>query len=110
MHIKFKYWPSLVATLLVYSSSQLHAQSLPVKDISGSVSKSEFLAYENVADFIEQSPKVTINVPPSQQDIDELGINVMKTLTGSDCDRDGKIDDNATCNAVYYQLWLKYAR
>ena len=90
--------------------SQLNAQSLPIKDISSSLSKSEFLAYVNVADFIEQSPKVTITVSPSLQDITELGDNMTKTLTGSDCDRDGKMDDNATCNAVYYKLWLQYAR
>jgi hypothetical protein len=110
MHTRINYWHTLLATLVLCSSSQLNAESLPIKDISDRLSKSEFLAYKNVADFIEQSPKVTITVNPSQQDITELGDNVTKTLTGSDCNRDGKMDDNATCNAVYYQLWLKYAR
>ena len=108
MQTKFNYWRVLLAIVTVCSVNQLNAQSLPIKDISNSISKSTFLAYKNVADFIEQSPKVTINVSPSQQDIDELGDNVTKTLTGSDCDRDRKMDDNATCNAVYYQLWLEH--
>jgi hypothetical protein len=52
---------------------------------------------------------VTINVTPSEQEIAQYGPH-MKSLTGSDCDRDGKMDDNASCNAVFYKLWLKYAK
>jgi len=44
------------------------------------------------------------------KDIAEYGKGVVKSLTGSDCDRDGKMDDNATCNRVYLKLWLKYKR
>ncbi len=81
-----------------------------VPDISNIISKEEFSLYKDVGEFIEQSPKVTILVQPVQSDIDEYGEGVVKSLTGSDCDRDGKMDDNPTCNAVYYKLWLKYKR
>ena len=77
-------------------------------DITDVVSKSEFLLYKDVGEFIDNSPKVTVVVPVQQSDVDEYGQGVVKTLTGSDCDRDGKMDDNPTCNAVYYKLWLKY--
>lgn len=91
------------------SSFNTWAAKLNARDISHLISKEEFSRYKDVADFIEQSPKVTINVEPSKADIDEYGQHA-KSLTGSDCDRDGKMDDNPTCNAVFYKLWLKYAR
>lgn len=78
------------------------------QDISEIISKEEFLQYKDVGEFIDHAPKVTITVPVEQSDVDEYGKGVVKTLTGSDCDRDGKMDDNPTCNAVYYKLWLKY--
>lgn len=79
-------------------------------DISHLISADHFSTYENVADFIDDSPKVTITVQPKKEDIQEYGKSVVKTLTGSDCDRDGNMDDNATCNAVYLKLWLRYKR
>lgn len=79
-------------------------------DISHIISSEEFSVYKNVADFIDDSPKVTVIVQPEAGDIEEYGKGVVKSLTGSDCDRDGKMDDNATCNAVYLKLWLKYKR
>lgn len=79
-------------------------------DISDIISKEEFSLYKNVGDFIDHSPKVTIVVNPEPEDIAEYGTDVVKSLTGSDCDRDGVMDDNATCNAVYYKLWMKYER
>ncbi|NQZ87587.1 MAG: hypothetical protein HRT54_08390 [Colwellia sp.] len=54
--------------------------------------------------------KVTIIVKPEPEEIAKYGTDVVKSLTGSDCDRDGFMDDNATCNAVYYKLWMTYAR
>ena len=77
-------------------------------DVSDVISKEEFLRYKDVGEFIDHAPKVTITVSVEQSDVDEYGKGVIKTLTGSDCDRDGKMDDNPTCNAVYYKLWLKY--
>lgn len=77
-------------------------------DISNIISKEEFALYKDVGEFIDNSPKVTITVPAEQSDVEEYGKGVVKTLTGSDCDRDGKMDDNPTCNAVFYKLWLKY--
>ncbi|KGJ92553.1 hypothetical protein [Colwellia psychrerythraea] len=94
-------------TLASYSSN---ANKPIAGDISHLISKEVFISYHDVADFIEQSPKVTITVMPSKADIDEYGQHIAKTLTGSDCDRDGVMDDNKTCNAVFYKLWLKYAR
>lgn len=78
------------------------------KDITEIIQKEEFLTYTNVAKFIDASPKVTILVAPEPSDIKIYGKNVKKSLTGSDCDRDGKMDDNAKCNATYVKLWLKY--
>ena len=95
---------------LATSSFNTWAAKPKARDISHLVSKDDFARYSDVADFIEQSPKVTINVTPSKADIEEYGPQVAKSLTGSDCDRDGKMDDNPTCNAVFYKLWLKYAR
>ena len=91
-------------------SFSLSAKKIAVQDISHLISKETFSSYKDVADFIEQSPQVTITVMPSKADIEEYGQQVAKSLTGSDCDRDGKMDDNPTCNAVFYKLWLKYAR
>lgn len=79
-------------------------------DISHIISAEDFEVYNNVADFIDAAPKVTVIVRPEVNDIKEYGPGVVKSLTGSDCDRDGKMDDNATCNAVYLKLWLKYKR
>jgi hypothetical protein len=53
---------------------------------------------------------VTIIVKPDQYDVSMYGADVVKSLTGSDCNRDGVMDDNATCNAVYYKLWMIYER
>ncbi|WP_426369820.1 hypothetical protein [Pseudocolwellia sp. HL-MZ7] len=80
------------------------------KDISDLITKEKFSSYANVADFIDDSPRVTVIVQPEDNDIAEYGNSVMKSLTGSDCDRDGEMDDNATCNRVYLKLWLKYTR
>jgi hypothetical protein len=104
---------SIIAILLfnlALLSFTLQAKTPAARDISHLISKEIFASYTDVADFIEQSPKVTITVLPSKADIDEYGQQVAKSLTGSDCDRDGVMDDNKTCNAVFYKLWLKYAR
>jgi hypothetical protein len=53
---------------------------------------------------------VTIIVKPDQYDVSMYCADVVKSLTGSDCNRDGVMDDNATCNAVYYKLWMIYER
>jgi len=74
------------------------------------ISKQEFLTYKDVGEFIDHAPKVTIVVESQPEDIAEYGSGVVKSLTGSDCDRDGKMDDNAKCNAVYVKLWIRYQR
>lgn len=96
--------------VLLLMSVSVAASELPKRDISEIISKAEFLSYDNVADFIEHSPKVTVFVAPEADDIEQYGSDVMKTLTGSDCDRDGKMDSNQECNAVFYKLWMKYQR
>ena len=89
--------------------SLLLPMSSAATDITNIMSKEEFLRYKDVGEFIDHAPKVTIIVAAEQSDVDEYGQGVVKTLTGSDCDRDGKMDDNKACNAVYYKLWLKYS-
>jgi len=74
------------------------------------ISKQEFLTYKDVGEFIDHAPKVTIVVKSQPEDIAEYGSGVVKSLTGSDCDRDGEMDDNAKCNAVYVKLWIRYQR
>ena len=99
----------LLAFVLSSHSFYAAAEKPKTRDISHIISKEEFATYKDVADFIDKSPKVTITVSPSRDDVDEYGRQVVKSLTGSDCDRDGKMDDNPTCNAVFYKLWLKYS-
>jgi hypothetical protein len=99
----------IIGVVLLISSDAFSLESKKV-DISDIISKEEFSLYKDVGDFIDHSPKVTIIVQPDPEDITEYGNDVVKSLTGSDCDRDGLMDDNATCNAVYYKLWMKYAR
>lgn len=99
----------LLVCVLASHSFYAIANKPKIRDISHLISKEEFTAYKDVADFIDKSPQVTITVSPSEDDIDEYGQQVVKLLTGSDCDRDGKMDDNSTCNAVFYKLWLKYS-
>lgn len=104
------YIVALFAISLVLAAFTSSAKKPIVRDISHLIAKEVFIDYLDVADFIEQSPKVTITVVPSKADTDKYGQQMAKSLTGSDCDRDGKMDDNPTCNAVFYKLWLKYAR
>lgn len=105
-----RYLYLLLAISLILTSFSNHAKKQETRDISHLITKEEFNNYQDVADFIEQSPKVTIIVPASSKDIDQYGQQVAKSLTGSDCDRDGKMDDNPTCNAVFFKLWMKYGR
>lgn len=91
-------------------SLQVLASDKNTLDISSVISKKEFLTYKDVGEFIDHAPKVTIEVKPEKGDFDQYGADVIKTLTGSDCDRDGVMDDNQKCNAVYLKLWLKYQR
>jgi len=99
----------IIGVLVVFSTAAISSQSKKV-DISDIISKEEFSQYKDVGDFIDHSPKVTIMVKPDLTDITEYGADVVKSITGSDCDRDGIMDDNARCNAVYYKLWMIYER
>jgi len=99
----------ICSTFIIFSANIVASESKKL-DISLIISQEEFSTYKNVADFIDHSPKVTVLVAPAPEDISKYGKEVVKTLTGSDCNRDGKMDDNATCNAVYFKLWLKYKR
>ena len=96
--------------LISLSTFRVVATEPETLDISYIISKEQFSQYKDVAEFIDHSPKVTITVQPEKNDVDTYGVGVTKTLTGSDCDRDGKMDDNRTCNIVYYKLWIKYKR
>lgn len=105
-----KFFVLLNAVLLCLTTCTVLATDIKAIKISDVISKEEFSLYKDVGEFIEHSPKVTIIVQPELSDINEYGKGVVKSLTGTDCDRDGKMDDNATCNAVYVKLWLKYKR
>ncbi|XPF95004.1 hypothetical protein ACM9HF_03030 [Colwellia sp. RE-S-Sl-9] len=100
----------LNSVLLCLSAFTVLATDSKTIKISDVISKEEFSLYKDVGEFIDHSPKVTIIVQPELTDVAEYGEGVVKSLTGTDCDRDGKMDDNATCNAVYLKLWLKYKR
>ena len=102
-----KFFVLLNVALLYISTFAVLATDIKISDV---ISKEEFALYKDVGEFIDHSPKVTIIVQPELSDINEYGKGVVKSLTGTDCDRDGKMDDNATCNAVYVKLWLKYKR
>ena len=99
----------IIGVLLLISISAVSSELKKV-DIIDIISKEEFSSYKDVGDFIDNSPKVTIMVKPDLNDITEYGAGVVKSITGSDCDRDGVMDDNAMCNAVYYKLWMTYER
>jgi len=99
----------IIGVLLLISINSVAAESKNI-NISQIISREEFSKYSDVGDFIDNSPKVTINVKAEPEDIAEYGSDVVKSLTGSDCDRDGEMDSNAKCNAVYYKLWMKYER
>ncbi|WP_076421152.1 hypothetical protein [Colwellia sp. UCD-KL20] len=102
-----KFFVLLNVAFLYISTFTVLATDIKISDV---ISKEEFALYKDVGEFIDHSPKVTIIVQPELSDINEYGKGVVKSLTGTDCDRDGKMDDNATCNAVYVKLWLKYKR
>lgn len=99
----------IIGILHLISLSAMATES-KMMDISKIISEQEFSSYKDVGEFIDQSPKVTIFVQPQESDIANYGESVVKSLTGSDCNRDGVMDDNQTCNAVYFKLWVKYKR
>lgn len=100
----------LITGVLLLMSINLVASEKKNIEMSEIISKEEFSKYPDVGYFIDSSPKVTIVVKPEAKDISEYGTNVVKSLTGTDCDRDGKMDSNAKCNAIYYKLWMEYER
>lgn len=108
--VNVKFYEKFITGALLLISQAPSAAELKYSDISVIISKQEFSKYKDVSDFIDNSPKVTITVKPELEDIVEYGPDVVKSLTGFDCDRDGKMDDNKTCNAVYFKLWMKYGR
>lgn len=101
---------SLAIVMMIFCCFDSYGKNTIQTDIFSLISKEEFKKYKDVGDFIKSSPKVTVLVKPDEKDVAQYGKNVMKSLTGSDCDRDGKMDSNKVCNAVFYKLWMKYAR
>ncbi len=110
LEINVRYFEVLIIGGLLLISINSVASDLKYIDISEIITKEEFSKYRDVGDFIDSSPKVTIEVKSEPEDTAKYGQDVVKSLTGSDCDRDGEMDDNKTCNAVYYKLWMKYER
>jgi len=105
-----KFLKQIILVVLPILSLVSVASEVNNTDIRKIISKEEFSSYKDVGEFIDHSPKVTVVVKPEPEDIAQYGKDVVKSLTGSDCDRDGKMDDNAKCNAVYYKLWMEYER
>lgn len=99
-----------IVVLLLLTATDVFSFEAKKVDVGDLISKEQFSLYKDVGEFIEHSPKFTIEVKPEPEDIAEYGTDVVKSLTGSDCDRDGIMDDNAKCNAVYYKLWMRYER
>ncbi|PHR81820.1 MAG: hypothetical protein COA59_15395 [Colwellia sp.] len=99
----------IIGVLLLIPINSVASDSKKI-DLSEIIPKDEFTKYKDVGDFIDGSPKVTIIVKSEPEDIAEYGPDVVKSITGSDCDRDGEMDNNVKCNAVYYKLWMKYER
>jgi hypothetical protein len=110
LEINVKFFEVFIIGVLLFVSINSVAVDSKNIDISHIISKDEFSKYSDVGDFIDRSPKVTINVKAKPRDIAKYGTDVVKSLTGSDCDRDGEMDSNTKCNAVYYKLWMKYER
>ena len=96
-----------LAFTLSFNSEAVEVKTANIEHL---ISEEEFLSYKGLKDFIDRSPKITLNVAPSDEDKKEYGEGLVKTITGSDCDRDGKIDESEICTQLYYKLWLKYAR
>jgi hypothetical protein len=96
-----------LAFTLSFNGEAVEVKSVDIKNL---ISEEEFLSYKGLKDFIDRSPKITLKVTPSDEDKKEYGDELVKTITGSDCDRNGKIDESEICTQIYYKLWLKYAR
>jgi hypothetical protein len=63
--------------------------------------KAEFLQFKENIEWIEKSPKVT-NIEKDDRDI--FGNGHLVTVTGYDCDRDGKVDEPPKCAILYKEL------
>ncbi|MFT5693666.1 MAG: hypothetical protein ACI92E_003009 [Oceanicoccus sp.] len=82
----------------------------PTLNIVDIISQETFSTYKDLNDFIERSPKVTVAVRATENDKKSYGKQVAKSITGSDCDRNGTLDDTAAFTATFYKLWLAYKR
>lgn len=63
--------------------------------------KSEFLKLKENIEWIKKSPKVTY-IEKDERDI--FGNGRLVTVTGYDCDRDGKVDEPPKCAILYKEL------
>ena len=63
--------------------------------------KAEFLQFKENIDWIKKSPMVTY-IEKDERDIFRNGRLV--TVTGYDCDHDGKIDEPPKCAILYKEL------
>ena len=74
------------------------------------VTREAFLAYQDINDFIAQSPVVTRVAPPDSNDIATHGPEVVKLIQGADCNRDGEVDTHKQCIKAFYDLWVRFNR
>lgn len=63
--------------------------------------KAEFSQFKENIEWIRKSPKVTTI---EKDDRDIFGNGRLVTVTGYDCDRDGKIDEPPKCAILYKEL------
>jgi hypothetical protein len=69
------------------------------------MSKQDFRQYDNMMDWINNSPKLTTML----EDNRILGNGTFTSVTGFDCNRDGEIDDAMDCANIYKHLLEYYA-
>ena len=77
------------------SSSEVDIQTLVEK-----INKDTVVRFDSASKWIQASPKVTHLVEEHRQHLYEKGT----TVTGFDCDRDGRADDAEKCLFLYRQL------
>ena len=80
----------------------------PPSKPTATITQEVFQNYKDLNDFMEQSPQVTELSSPGALDVMEYGPDVLKTVTGPDCNRDGKLDDLTVCRKEFLRLWLLF--
>lgn len=89
-------------TVLAFQSNATDYSSAELEKI---MSKDSFTSHDGMLDWIKKSPKITKMIKDSR---DENGNGEFTTKTGSDCNRDGKMDESVDCVYLYQALAKHY--